>query len=476
MKFGTARRITANFASLLTSQIISRVLQLVIFAYLARVLGKGDFGVFSFGLAFALLIGVIADFGLSTLLVREISRDKKSASRYLSNALVIKIFLSIISISLSPLILSIMRYSSEVKAVAYIMVGFALLQTFTELYYAIFRAFERMHYDAFIKILRMLILAAAVFYLITNGYGLFASSIAFFVTELIVLIIAFLITYTRFVKISFEFDYKFSIDLMKSSSLFFFSMIFITLYLYINQIMISKMRGTAEVGLYSAAANIVIALIFIPQMYVNSIYPALSRFYITSKKMLNFAYERSFKYMFILGLPTAAGIFMLSEKIILFLYGKEYLAARIVLSTLSGYIFLKFLNPVIGYTLMSINRQGSRLFSQGMSTFINIALNFALIPAYGIAGAAFATVITEIIFFFTYIFFIIKYGFDFRFLFSFIHKPIIAAAIMVVPLLFIKNIFLSVFLGMVIYFATLYFIGIMDKEDRILLAKIRNNM
>src|SRR3989338_11593442 len=93
---GTARRITANFLSLMGSQVISRVLQLIIFAYLARVLGKDNFAVFSFGLAFSLILVIIADFVLSTLLVREISLNKKEASKYLYNSIIIKSLLSII--------------------------------------------------------------------------------------------------------------------------------------------------------------------------------------------------------------------------------------------------------------------------------------------------------------------------------------------------------------------------------------------
>src|SRR3989338_8379500 len=161
-----------------------------------------------------------------------------------------------------------------------------------------------MHYDAFIKVLRMLILLVSIFYLIKSGYGLLVSSFAFLATEFIALAVASMIAYTKFVKISFEFDYKFSKDLLKRSSLFFFSIVFTTLYLYIDIIMISKFRGTTDVGIYSAAANIIIALIFIPQMYANSIYPVLSRFYISSKKLLRFAYEKSFKYMLVFGLPA----------------------------------------------------------------------------------------------------------------------------------------------------------------------------
>jgi len=191
---GTARRITANFLSLMSSQIISRVIQLIIFAYLARVLGKSGFGIFSFGLAFAFLFVIIADFGLSNLIVREISRNKKSASKYLSNSIIIKLLLSAIAFVSAYLFLNIAGYSEEMKTIAYIMLGFTLIQSFTELCYAIFRAFERMHYDAFIKILRMLILAGIIFYLIKNNYGLLASSMAFLATEFIILIIAFFIT------------------------------------------------------------------------------------------------------------------------------------------------------------------------------------------------------------------------------------------------------------------------------------------
>jgi len=473
---GTARRITANFASLLSSQIISKLLQFVIFVYLAKTLGKEDFGIFSLGLALAFLFVIIADFGLSTLIIREVSRDKKSASKYLSNSIMIKLLLSAITFVSAYLFFSIVGYSEEVRIIVYIMLGFTLLQSFTDLHYAIFRAFERMHYDAFIKILRMLILVGVIFYLIKNNYGLLASSLAFVGTEIFVLIIAFIITYTRFIKVSFEFDYIFSKRLLKKSSLFCLSLVFSNLYLYIDVIMLSKMGSIEEVGIYSAATNIVIALIFIPRMYANSIYPVLSRFYVTSKKSLRFAYEKSLKYMSILGIPVAFGIYALSEKITLFLYGEEYSKSIVVLSILAIFLLLKFISPVSGLILISINKQKSRLFSQGIAAVINILLNFVLIPLYGIIGAAVATVLTEIIFTIVYGSFIIRYGFSFKSLNEFIYKLIIAGAIMIFVVSFVENLFLAVFVGIVTYSVLLFLFGVINPEDKILFNKIKYNL
>jgi len=229
--------------------------------------------------------------------------------------------------------------------------------------------------------------------------------------------------------------------------------------------MISKFHSTTEVGIYSVSVNIVIAFIFIPMMYCNSIYPLLSRFFKNSKKTLVIAYERSFKYLSILGIAVAFGIYALSEKIILFLYGTDYSESVSVLAILSIFLLLKFVNPLSGLVLISINKQKSRLFSQGSSALLNIVLNIFLIPLYGIIGAAIATILTEIVFTIMYCSLMIRYGFNFNFLKKFIHKPIIAGIIMVLLVSNISNLFLSVFVGIIVYSLILIMFRILDKED-----------
>ncbi|MBI2647026.1 oligosaccharide flippase family protein, partial [Candidatus Woesearchaeota archaeon] len=144
----TARRITSNFISLALSELISKIIQIIIFIYLARIFGKLEFGKFGFGFAFATIIAVIADFGINTLLIREISRDKKNVGKYVSNALTIKCFLSLITFFIASIFLIIGKYSKDTVAIAYIMLVFMVLQTFTDLFYSVFRAFEKMYYDA----------------------------------------------------------------------------------------------------------------------------------------------------------------------------------------------------------------------------------------------------------------------------------------------------------------------------------------
>jgi O-antigen/teichoic acid export membrane protein len=476
MAFGTARRITANFASLVTAEITSKIVQALVFIYLARFLTKDDFGIFSFSLSFSLIVMIIADFGLTNFLVREISRNKKDAHKYFSNGLLIRMTLSIAAFAVGYAALVAMDYPVRTIKVACIMMAFAAMQTLTDLHFTVFRAFEKMHFEMLLKVFRMLSIGALVIYLTKSSHGIMAASLVFPLVEIAVLLIAFSIVNMRFAKMRFDFDIEFSKTMLKDSSVLFLSLLFATLYLYVDVIMLSKLRTNAEVGIYSAAANIIIAFIFIPQMYCNSIYPAMSRYFITSKKSLKFIYERSFKYLLILGLPCALGLLLLSQKIIDLLYGPKYAESAIVMTILSGYIFLKFLNPLTGYTLIAINKQNTRLIGQGTAAAVNIILNLILIPNYGIIGAAASTLITEIIFFAMYCSFIISNGFEFTFIRGFIHKIAIAGTAMTFAVMHFDNIFAAAMAGGLAYGIAIIVLRTIDENDMKLLDRIKRNI
>ena len=92
---GTARRIYKNTLYLGTAEIISRVLQFIIMLYAARLLSQEHFGKFSFALALSLIAVILADLGVGTLLIREVSRNKELAGKYFINAFSIKAVLSL---------------------------------------------------------------------------------------------------------------------------------------------------------------------------------------------------------------------------------------------------------------------------------------------------------------------------------------------------------------------------------------------
>ncbi|KKT75456.1 MAG: lipopolysaccharide O-side chain biosynthesis protein [Candidatus Peregrinibacteria bacterium GW2011_GWA2_44_7] len=354
---GAARRIYKNTLYLGVAEIVSKVLQFVIMLYAARILDKEYFGRFSFALSLSLIAIVLADLGINTLLVREISRNRNLASKYFFNAFSIKVLLSFVTYFIIMVILNILDYPNDTRRIVYIIWLFTILSTFTELFYSIFRAFEMMIYDAFLKILRMIMLTFASLYVLFKGYGVFVFSYMFAFVEIIIVLVALVIALKSFIKLKVVLDYSFAKAILKKALPFGFAFVFGSIYFFIGSVMLSKIKGDAEVAVYSVAYNLILAILFIPTVYTNAIYPVLSRYYKESKSGLRVLYEKSFKYLYIIGLPISIGLYLLAGRIIFFFYGEIYADSIIALQIISWYLFIKFINFLFGTVLSSINRE-----------------------------------------------------------------------------------------------------------------------
>ena len=472
---GIARRIYKNTTYLGIAEIVSRVLQFVVMLYAARLLSQQNFGKFSFALSLSFMAVILADLGINTLLIREISRNKSLVSKYFINAFSIKIVLSIITFFIIVAVLNALNYPEITRQIVYIIWLFTILSTFTELFYSIFRAFEQMFYDAFLKILRMSILAVTGIYVLFKGYGVIIFSYTFVFTEIIVITLGSLIALKKFIKLDIRIDPVFIKSTLKKALPFGLAFIFGSIYFFIGSIMLSKMKGDVEVAIFSAAYNIALALIFIPTVYINAIYPVLSRYYKEGKSGLRLLYERSFKYLYIIGLPISLGIFMLSDEIIGFLYGARYSISSIALRIISLYLFLKFINFLLGIVLSSIDKQNKRMLGQGITAGISILLNLLLIPLIGFVGAAISTLITEIFLFIIYYIFVSKSWYYYNFL-GILPKPIIAVIIMSLFIGFTNlNLIITIIASAAIYLSVLMVLRTLDKKDYEIIRKIFKN-
>lgn len=472
---GTARRIYRNIVFLSSAELLSKILQFVLMVYAARLLDKASFGKFSFALSLAFIAVIIADLGVNTLLIREIARDKSKADKYFANAFFVKVLLAIITYIFVFAVINLLNYPSDTRYVVYMMLIFIIFSTFTDLFYSIFRAFEMMFFDSIIKIARMIILTAAGLYVLFTYHDVFLFSFTFIAVEIIVLILAYVIASKRFIKFRAGINFGFMRDIVKKALPFGLAFVFSSIYFYIDSVMISKMRGDLEVATYSAAYNLALAILFIPTVYMNALYPVMSRYFKISKGMLIFIYKKSFKYLYIIGLPISVGIFLLADKIIVFFYGKQYTGSIIALQIISWFLFIKFLNFLAGFTLSSINQQNKRMISQGSTAVFNIIANLILIPKMGYVGAAIATFITEIFLFILYYWYVSKYLYAYNFL-PILIKPLLASVVMAA---FIKYTnFELIFLipsSALVYFGMIILLKTFEKDDYELINKIRRN-
>ena len=461
------KRIYQNTLYLSIAEVISRVLQFAVMLWAARYLVPQEFGAFNFALALAFVAMIVADMGLSQLLVRTVARDRQALKKYLINALYLKAWLCVLMFFLLWGILLGLGYRDQTLDLALLMLIFAILGTFTEFIYSIFRSFERMEFDSMLKITRMALLALLSFIVLVRGYGVLAFSWMFVVVEFIVVLLGFLIVSKNFrVHLTItNLDSVYRIKMLKDAIPFGLAALFGNSYFYLAIFILSVMKGELEVAYYSSAYNIALALLFIPTVFTNALYPVLSRSYTHAKQQMTTLYEKGVKYLLIISLPIGLVLLVYAEHIMHLLYGQRYDMAIIVLRMFAFFVLLKFINFMLGMTLSSTDRQWERMKAQGMVAGLNVLICMGLIWGYGYKGAAWGVLITEVVLLAVYYNYARQAAGQIKG--EVIARPLFAGMIMLVCLIFISiHWIMSIFIAGAVYVIALVAVGAFDKEDQ----------
>lgn len=469
----TVQRIAKNTAVLLAATIISIVLGFFHVMYIARYLGAEGFGILSFALAFTGIFGVFSDLGLGPLTVREVARDKSLAKKYLNNISVMKTILVTITFALIAIVINLLGYPEQTIKVVYLISLSVVFNSFTGIFYSIFRAFEKMEYQSLGQILNSILMLVGALFAISRGFSVIGFASIYFIVSIITLGYSFAFFVWKFTLPKLEVDWSFWKPTIKEALPFFLSAIVNIIAFKIDIIMLSMMKGDIVVGWYSAAYRLIEVLIFIPATFASAIYPVLSNFYVSSQESLKLAYKKSFKYLFIVGLPIAVGTTILAYKIILFIYKSGFTNSIIALQILIWTIPIIFLTYMFGIMLASVNKQFLALKINFLCMILNITINLILIPRYSYVGASIATVITALLSFILCFHFLFKFIYKIQ-IHKYILKPIMASTIMG---LFIfsftrMNIFLLVCISIVIYFGVLILLKTFSKKDITLFKQV----
>ena len=86
--------------------------------------------------------------------------------------------------------------------------------------------------------------------------------------------------------------------------------------------------------------------------------------------------------------------YIMSDWLILFLYGESYARASTVLKIYAFSFPFGFLAAAISRWFVAENYQRMHCYRAFLAVLINVCFNYLLIPKYGINGAAIATVVT----------------------------------------------------------------------------------
>jgi O-antigen/teichoic acid export membrane protein len=467
------RRIAKNVAVLTLSDIFQKILSFILVIYIARILGDVNFGKYSFAFSFCSLFLILSDLGISQYMIREVARNKMLTSKFMGNVAIIKILLSIATYAFIVILMNWMDYPADTRIVVYVIGLSLIIGSFSRVFNSIFTAFEEMEYNALLATLEKIVVTIGGIYILFAGYGLVHFAFIFLAGSIFGLAGSVTVATRKFAKPNFEVDGLFCRRIIKESLPFALSWVFISIYFYINIVILSKMKGDEVVGWYNAAYNLISALIFIPSIFTTVVFPTLSFLYSFSQGSLRLAYSKSFKYLLSISMPVVCGTILLAPNFIYFIYGSEFSNSINALRILIVAFVFICIDAILQTVLNAMNMQTLVMKVTGIAALTSVLLNLLLIPIFSLYGASIATVLTEVVLFIAYFYFVSKYLCPISPRETII-KPLIATFVMGIFIYtFINyNILILISAAGVIYFGVLYILGGLSEDDWYLLKQI----
>ena len=427
--------IVKNVGVLLASEVLTNILSFVLVFAIARQLGDIGFGKYSFALSYATIFIVFSELGTLTFLIKEVSAGSPKAQKYINNIASIKLILGILTFVLS--IITVRMIGGDAESIYLVALASAAMffNYYGYLFRAIFQAHQVMEYDALTKLLEKIVSVTLGITVVMLGYGvevLLASQIISFI---IFFIASWIIVSRKIMVINLRFDFKIWKEILATSFPFWITTACIYIYYKADTVMLGLFRSYAEVGWYNAGYRIIESATFIQTVVITAVFPALSKFhFVGEKKHLDLLFEKSFYYLFCLGLAMAVGGMMLAERIILFIYGPEFIFAVPAFKIMLVTLLIMLITYLMGYLFNAIDKSHVFAIVVFIAMLFNIVFNFVFIKEFGYIGASYVRLFTELLAFLLFAYFMWKIG---KFLpLKLLLKPILATIVMGIVIYF----------------------------------------
>ncbi|NOY76623.1 MAG: oligosaccharide flippase family protein, partial [Calditrichaeota bacterium] len=272
----------------------------------------------------------------------------------------------------------------------------------------------------------------------------------------------------RIERLAAHVDFTFIWNFLKKLQTFVLIIVFVTIYWRLDIIMLTKMDGTVASGIYSAAYRLFQIFIIIPQSFVYSLFPIISKKFGGEGQSFQETVERGVRYLLFFSIPMTVLMIVLAKPVIFLLYGQKFSESIAVLKILMLTIIPYSITVMMGYTLVASNLQKYDMIINGSSVVVNATLNYFLISRWGYNGAAAATFLS-ICFYLIFQYPIVrKYLFHIHFS-KYIVKPLLASVLVGLLLFYLIhwNVFLNIGIGIVFYLALLYILSYYDREEKL---------
>lgn len=384
-----------NAAAQLGARVLGIAAQAVGLVLVARELGPADYGFFALVSSLTLMCAVVADWGLLLIGTRMASTRPEATDRIVAVAFGLRLGFSVLGIA----VLFALSFAGSDSREVHLGALVAGLSFIPGAWFSV--GHIRAQLD--LKMERIAVpamagsVAALAWMLVTlqMGGGIVALAGSFVASSTVSALVCAAMTPgglpLRWVR-----DRALASEILRGSTPLALSLICVTIYFYVDALLLARLSTTRELGLYDAAYRFVQVGVFVPGVIVSSVYAVASELAARDReRMRRFVRELLSVVALVAPLPVLL-LAIAPEDLTVLLYGRPFADAAGPLVPLAFAVALMTFSGVVGPLIVALGFERATLAISLAAVVVNVGANLALIPPLDARGAAIATVVTEI--------------------------------------------------------------------------------
>lgn len=390
-------RLGRNTLTLLAGSVGGAALSFALSVLIGRALGQDGLGVYTAALAWVFPLALAAEFGVGTLITRDLAQHPQAAPEYVRLAAAARLWLggglTLLLLLAAPVI------SAEAQVVRGLQISAPLVMVlpFFSVFSAVFRARRAMWPIPWLNVGMLLVQVGLTALVFLGGGDVLAALAVNTLTSAGQLAAAWWV-YRRWFALppgpGADFARLGTWALLRRAWPFAAAAVLAALQLRLNAILLEQLTTTAEVGYYAAATRFAEAGRVAPNALFGALLPAL-----TALAASPAALERTFRRVMIglavFGVGLALAVTLAALPLLTLTYGQAFAPAALAL-TLALWALLPGL--LRGGRTLYWYAHGRENFTNAVTAItlaIQVAAGLWLIPRYGAAGAAATGLIVE---------------------------------------------------------------------------------
>lgn len=391
------RRYFKNTAWMMNARVVGLIISFLTIIYVARELGPAQYGELSYVISFVGLFAILALGNSDQVLYRDLIRYPEREHELLGTGFVVKLIAGTVTFLITNLAVFLLE-SDVILTLMIVIFSFNFFVSPLQVIFLKFQAETTSKPLAIVTIAVTVILNALKILIVAfDGSLLYLAGVL--LLEPILFGIASIYLYWSVYRRSittWSFNRTYAYTLLIDSAPLVALAAFSIIYARIDQVLIRHLMDTSAVGHYAAAVRLTEAWAFVPGALMTALYPAIVNAHKTSEELYLRRIARLSLFFFGLSCFIAIVTTILAPFIITVLYGPAFAESITVLRIYIWAFIGTTQGILVSHFILTENLRKIQATIALIPMILNIVLNLLWIPQYGIAGAAYATLVSYV--------------------------------------------------------------------------------